>query len=115
MTYLIFRFICNKNYARWRSRDERAAHGQEEFYTEIVQDGAPLCLEAHSAHIEALQTDGHLLVSQCLAGRLVVWDTLTGEIISRISRSVHQAEQRTQNTENTEQSLVDAYSCDNCT
>ena len=71
-----------------------------------MQDGAPLCLEAHTAHIEALQTDGHLLVSQCLAGRMVVWDTLTGEIISSISRSVHQADQRTskKNTENTENS-----------
>lgn len=57
-----------------------------------MQDGAPLCLEAHSAHIEAIQTDGHLLVSQCLAGKMVVWDTLTGEIISRISRSVQHEE-----------------------
>ena len=56
-----------------------------------MQDGAPLCLEAHTAHIEALQTDGHMLVSQCLAGKLVVWDTLTGQIISRISRSVQHA------------------------
>ena len=75
-----------------------------------MQDGAPLCLEAHTAHIEALQTDGHLLVSQCLAGRLVVWDTLTGQILSRISRSVRQAEQRT-TTENNCQNFLPKKKC----
>ena len=55
-----------------------------------MQDGAPLCLEA-GGQIESLLTDGHLLLSQCLTGKMVVWDTLTGEIVSRIARTCHSA------------------------
>lgn len=33
-----------------------------------------------------MASDGELVLSHCLAGRLIVWDGLTGEIISRIER-----------------------------
>ena len=85
LSIVCYRFICSKNYAKWRSRDERA---REEFYTEIVQEGAPQCLDGHNNAIETLITDGHLILSQCLAGRILVWDSLTGEIVSRINRNI---------------------------
>ena len=85
LSIVCYRFICSKNYAKWRSRDERA---REEFYTEIVQEGAPQCLDGHNNAIETLITDGHLILSQCLAGKILVWDSLTGEVVCRINRNI---------------------------
>lgn len=36
--------------------------------------------------IECLASDGMLLVSCCLAGRVCVWDAQTGDCITRIPR-----------------------------
>ena len=35
----------------------------------ILQEGAPLALAGHQQDIEHLATDGHLILSHCLAGR----------------------------------------------
>ena len=34
-----------------------------------LQEGAPLALAGHQQDIEHLATDGHLVLSHCLAGR----------------------------------------------
>ena len=68
---------------RWRSNEDRS---RKEFYTEIVQEGAPVCLNGHRNPIDILITDGHLILSQCLGGKILVWDSLTGEILSTIDR-----------------------------
>jgi hypothetical protein len=36
-------------------------------------------LQGHSHEIETVLTDGHLVASHCLGGRICVWDSLTGE------------------------------------
>ena len=86
LSTVCYRVVCSRNYARWRAR-EAADTGGEEFYTEIVQEGAPVCLAGHTGTIETLVTDGHLILSHCLGGRIVVWDSLTGEEVTRIDRA----------------------------
>jgi hypothetical protein len=59
----------------------RSGRGQNtaDGYTQIVQEGVPVPLQGHSHEIETVLTDGHLVASHCLGGRICVWDSLTGE------------------------------------
>jgi len=83
LSIVCYRFICSKNYAKWRSRDDRL---KEEFYTEIVQEGVPMCLNGHRSNIETMVIDGHLILSRCLGGKINIWDSLTGDIVTEINR-----------------------------
>ncbi len=66
--------ILNIVYCR-SGRGQNTADG----YTQIVQEGVPVPLQGHSHEIETVLTDGHLVASHCLGGRICVWDSLTGE------------------------------------
>jgi len=66
LAVVCYRFVCTKNYAEWRSGRQDTLH---DFCTQIVQEGAPLSLAGHCQEIEHLATDGHLILSHCLAGR----------------------------------------------
>lgn len=46
LSCVCYRFVCTKNYAEWRSG--RASECQ--LYTEVVQEGAPVCLEPAHSH-----------------------------------------------------------------
>ena len=80
-----YRFVCTKNYAEWRSGRADTLH---DFCTQIVQEGAPLALAGHQQDIEHLATDGHLVLSHCLAGKVTIWDSLTGQPLTTCSRGV---------------------------
>jgi hypothetical protein len=68
--------IDSQHIVNYRSgRGQNTADG----YTQIVQEGVPVPLQGHSHEIETVLTDGHLVASHCLGGRICVWDSLTGE------------------------------------
>ena len=50
----------------------------------ILQEGVPVPLEGHTQEIESLLTEGHMIVSHCIGGKICVWDALTGECIVKI-------------------------------
>ena len=50
----------------------------------ILQEGVPISLESHKQEIEHLLTDGHLILSHCIGGKICIWDSLTGETISTL-------------------------------
>jgi len=83
LSIVCYRFVCTKNYAEWRSGYNDSV---QDFCTQIVQEGAPLSLQGHTQDIETLVTDGHLVLSHCLAGGIVVWDSLTGDTVTSIDR-----------------------------
>jgi len=89
LSIVCYRFVCTKNYAEWRSGNN---DNLQDFYTQIVQEGAPLSLQGHRQDIETLVTDGHLVLSHCLSGKIVVWDSLTGDTVTSFDRKKHQYE-----------------------
>jgi len=88
LSIVCYRFVCTKNYAEWRSGSH---FNLQDSHTQIVQEGAPLSLQGHKQDIETLVTDGHLVLSHCLAGKIVVWDSLTGDTVSSFDRKEHQS------------------------
>nr|XP_018911050.1 PREDICTED: sterol regulatory element-binding protein cleavage-activating protein [Bemisia tabaci]XP_018911059.1 PREDICTED: sterol regulatory element-binding protein cleavage-activating protein [Bemisia tabaci] len=91
-TTVLYRCVCSRNYAEWRSgwlrdNDTGAEHGLQ-----VVLEAVPIALVGHSQEIECMATDGSLIVSSCLAGQIRVWDAYTGESVSTIDRRQYAAE-----------------------
>ncbi|KAL0277128.1 UNVERIFIED_CONTAM: hypothetical protein PYX00_004516 [Menopon gallinae] len=84
MTMVLYRCICSRNYAEWRSSWETSA--QQESDTQVVLEAVPTSLEGHTQEIECLATDGYTIVSTCLGGHIRVWNSADGESISHINR-----------------------------
>ena len=86
----LYRCVCSRNYAEWRTSwnygpDQKIS--TNDFYTQIVQESVPIELKGHKHEVEALVSDGNLVVSLCLGGSLSTWDSYTGEIVTQIDRS----------------------------
>ena len=86
----LYRCVCSRNYAEWRTSwnygpDQKIS--SNDFYTQIVQESVPIELKGHKHEVEALVSDGNLVVSLCLGGSLSTWDSYTGEIVTQIDRS----------------------------
>lgn len=47
----------------------------------VLQEGAPLTLAGHRQDLEHLATDGHLVLSHCLAGRCELWLSLHHHLV----------------------------------
>ena len=89
-TVHFYRCVCSRNYAEWRTSwnygpDQKIS--TNDFYTQIVQESVPIELKGHKHEVEALVSDGNLVVSLCLGGSLSTWDSYTGEIVTQIDRS----------------------------
>ena len=90
LVVVLYRCVCSRNYAEWRTSwnygpDQKIS--TNDFYTQIVQESVPIELKGHKHEVEALVSDGNLVVSLCLGGSLSTWDSYTGEIVTQIDRT----------------------------
>ena len=83
---VLYRCICSRNYAEWRSSWNNPEIKAMDSYTQIVRESVPIELDGHKHEVECLGNDGNIVISLCLGGALNVWDSYTGEQISEASR-----------------------------
>ncbi|KAF6101011.1 SREBF chaperone [Phyllostomus discolor] len=86
----LYRVLCPRNYGQPGGGPGRRRRGDlpcdDYGYTPPETEIVPLVLRGHLMDIECLASDGMLLVSCCLAGRVCVWDAQTGDCLTRIPR-----------------------------
>lgn len=83
---VFYRCICSRNYAEWRSswHDSNVDIVPKQ---QRIFEGVPIQLKAHKHRIECMVTDGQMLASSCLDGRISVWDVSNGEQVNVIDRT----------------------------
>ncbi|XP_046440155.1 sterol regulatory element-binding protein cleavage-activating protein-like [Daphnia pulex] len=99
VTVVLYRCICSRHYAEWRSSSTfwgwagNAGGGltqeSREYYSQIVAESMPLVLDGHRSPIECISTDGDVVSSVCLAGQLHIWDIQTGDAVAQIDRNTY--------------------------
>lgn len=102
---VMYRCICTRNYAEWRAswtdHEEVPVTGNNKVRN-VLQNSLPISIKGHhQSPIECLASDGTLVASSCLEGRINVWDVASGIRMSNIGRSggggeetVYEQEQR---------------------
>lgn len=87
--YVIYRCVCTKNYAEWRSswmsNDEE--NNVINSRLQVVLEAVPIPLIGHPQEVECIATDGNIVISSCLSGEIRSWDAYTGEQIDIIHRT----------------------------
>lgn len=84
---VFYRCICSRNYAEWRSSWNEAKSGEEIHpKTQRIFESVPIQVKGHAHRVECLVTDGRVVASSCLEGRVTTWDTINGEQIASIDR-----------------------------
>ncbi|XP_034230725.1 sterol regulatory element-binding protein cleavage-activating protein isoform X1 [Thrips palmi] len=84
---LLYRCVCTRNYAEWRSAwvpDPESIVTDSS--TEVVLEAIPLVLEGHPQEVECIASDGSIVASTCLAGQLIAWDAISGETLATVNR-----------------------------
>ena len=85
---VLYRCVCSRNYAEWRSSWGADGRGAEDCQQQqVVLEALPLRLTGHTQQVECLETDGQLLVTCCLAGQVRVWDAITGDCVRLVGVS----------------------------
>ena len=93
---VLYRCVCSRNYAEWRSSWGADGRGAEDCQQQqVVLEALPLRLTGHTQQVECLETDGQLLVTCCLAGQVRVWDAITGDCVRLEGVSGHLLSGRT--------------------
>jgi hypothetical protein len=88
LVVVLYRCVCSRNYAEWRSSWNGPEHKQfGDFYTQVVQESVPIQLDGHKHEVECLSCDGNIVVSLCLGGTISTWDSYTGEKVAEMDRS----------------------------
>ncbi|KAG1682612.1 Sterol regulatory element-binding protein cleavage-activating protein [Nymphon striatum] len=83
---VLYRCICTRNYAEWRS-SWHPAHFYGDQYSQTVHvETLPKTLRGHRQEVECIAVTGSQVVSSCLAGEIFVWDISTGECLTIIKR-----------------------------
>uniref|UniRef100_A0A336MGS4 Sterol regulatory element-binding protein cleavage-activating protein n=1 Tax=Culicoides sonorensis TaxID=179676 RepID=A0A336MGS4_CULSO len=82
---VIYRCVCTRNYAEWRSSWNESEMPPEQSQDHIL-DAVPVQVNGHQSQIECVVTDGQLIGSSCLQGQLKIWDANNGELITQIDR-----------------------------
>ncbi|KAK6639923.1 hypothetical protein RUM43_008200 [Polyplax serrata] len=85
MTMVLYRCICSRNYAEWRS-SWATNSAQQEADTQVVLEAVPTALEGHFQEIECLISGGVFVISSCLLGDIRVWNSSDGDMITHIDR-----------------------------
>lgn len=112
VTVVLYRCICSRHYAEWRSSSTFWSLGwswagnagggltqeSREYYSQIVAESMPLVLDGHRSPIECISTDGDVVSSVCLAGQLHIWDIQTGDAVAQIDRNNYFAAFQQQST-----------------
>lgn len=88
---VMYRCICTRNYAEWRAswtdHEEVPVTGNNKVRN-VLQNSLPISIKGHhQSPIECLASDGTLVASSCLEGRINVWDVASGIRMSNIGRS----------------------------
>ncbi|KAL7027293.1 hypothetical protein ACKWTF_005397 [Chironomus riparius] len=82
---VMYRCICSRNYAEWRS-----SHWDDteiiETKTEQVLEGFPIRVKGHKHNIECVVSDGNLIASSCLQNIIKIWSSTNGELVAEINR-----------------------------
>lgn len=82
---VIYRCVCTRNYAEWRSSWNESEMPAETSSDHIL-DAVPVQVNGHRSKIECVVTDGTLIGSSCLQGQLKIWDANNGELVTQIDR-----------------------------
>lgn len=84
---VFYRCICSRNYAEWRSSwNDSSKEDMDYPKTQRIFESVPIQIRGHTHRIECLVTDGRVVVSSCLEGKITSWDTTNGEQIGTIDR-----------------------------
>jgi WD domain, G-beta repeat len=83
---VMYRCICSRNYAEWRSSrwDDSEII---ETKSEQVLEGFPIRVKGHKHNIECIVSDGNLMASSCLQNTIKIWSMSNGELVAEINRS----------------------------
>lgn len=82
---MFYRCVCSRNYAEWRSSWHDVDVNIEP-RTQRIFEGIPVQLKGHKHRIECMVTDGRMLASSCLDGKISVWDVSNGDQFNVIDR-----------------------------
>uniref|UniRef100_A0A8D8Y4M7 Sterol regulatory element-binding protein cleavage-activating protein n=1 Tax=Cacopsylla melanoneura TaxID=428564 RepID=A0A8D8Y4M7_9HEMI len=87
--YVIYRCVCTKNYAEWRSSWTSNDEENNMINTglQVVLEAVPIPLIGHPQEVECIATDGNIVISSCLSGEIRSWNAYTGEQIDIIHRT----------------------------
>lgn len=87
---VMYRCICSRNYAEWRSSrwDDseimetmaRSANEQQ------VLEAFPITVKGHKHNIECVVSDGNLIATSCLQNIIKIWSSTNGELVAEINR-----------------------------
>ena len=92
---VLYRCICSRHYAEWRSssgwwgNSTTLTQESRDYYSQIVAESQPMILDGHRSPVECISTDGDVVSSVCLAGKLHIWDIQTGDATAQIDRSAY--------------------------
>lgn len=86
LVVVLYRCICSRNYAEWRSSWTKANETAQDHYTQVVFEAVPLVLDGHLQDVECIATDGTTIASVCLSGTLKVWHVNNGDNIVTVDR-----------------------------
>lgn len=83
---VLYRCVCSRNYAEWRTSWTKGKDASQDHYTQVVCEAVPLVLDGHTQDVECIGSDGNIIASVCLAGVLKVWHVSNGETIVTVDR-----------------------------
>lgn len=101
---VMYRCICTRNYAEWRASwtdqtvmAEDVGSSSRKSVHNVLQNSVPISIRGHHhSPIECLASDGALVASSCLEGRINVWDVTSGIRVSSIQRGEGEAQTQSQ-------------------
>lgn len=83
---VFYRCVCSRNYAEWRSSWNDVKNDSTYPKTQRIFESVPIQIKGHAHRIECLVTDGRVVASSCLEGKIITWDINNGEQIGSIDR-----------------------------
>lgn len=83
---VFYRCVCSRNYAEWRSSWNDVKNDSTYPSTQRIFESVPIQIKGHAHRIECLVTDGRVVASSCLEGKITTWDITNGEQIGSIDR-----------------------------
>ncbi len=84
---VMYRCICSRNYAEWRSSRWDDSEIMENKSEQQVLEGYPIRVKGHKHNIECVVSDGNLIATSCLQNIIKIWSSNNGELVAEINRS----------------------------
>lgn len=86
---VMYRCICSRNYAEWRSSrwdDSEIMESMNGKSEQQVLEGYPIQVKGHKHNIECVVSDGNLIATSCLQNIIKIWSSANGELVAEINR-----------------------------